>query len=116
MMQVSEGSIPALRARRDHPKLKRQGNRKIETSRLRWLYRTLRCSRFKLHELLKFEQDFLLVHAQIAHYFSVAQQLADVATRNNQVQVIRPIGLLGNSKLSIQIGGFTLHKGNLLAR
>ena len=88
----------------------------IETCRLRWFYRTLRCSRFRLHELLKFEQDFLLVHAQIAHYFGVPQQLADVATRNNQIQVVRSIGLLGNSKLSIQIGGFTLHKGNLLAR
>src|SRR5215469_15825186 len=82
----------------------------------RWDYCTLRCSRFKFHELLKFEQDFLLVHAQIAHYFGVPQQLADVATRNNQIQVVRSIGLLGNSKLSIQIGGFTLHKGNLLAR
>ena len=46
------------------------------------------CNCFHLYEFLKFEQDLLLVLRQITHHPRIAEQLAEVAVGQHEIEMI----------------------------
>ncbi len=61
-----------------------------------------------------FAQNFLMMPIQIAHDTRIPEQLGEVSLGKNQIEMIRPIGLLCDLEFSLQVSRLALHQCYLL--